>query len=336
MANSLEYKKNGRDSMSSISVIIPFFQKESGLLRRAVKSIFDQSNISKHKICVVIVDDGSPVTALGEVEEFMTSSSYALTVLHQANAGPASARNRALNHVISSTDFVAFLDSDDYWSNQHLARAMSSFDVGADFYFGDLQRVGETCSLFSQHGFPDPVQLEAHNAAADVYGFCGDAMETVIKGFVWTSTVVYRAWPYRDLRFPENQRRFGEDQYTWLRICQRNPNVYVSTSCETYMGKGVSIYTDQTYGTPSQIERLGDELRYRRRASKTISLTPNAQKRMQEATSAARRRIAREILHQLRRGRLQHALRGVSLAPGALRQMPRLVLQGLGRPTRDQ
>jgi succinoglycan biosynthesis protein ExoW len=50
-----------------VSVITPFFQRQPGLLRKAIESVAAQKNVSA-KVEVVVVDDGSPTTAESEVE----------------------------------------------------------------------------------------------------------------------------------------------------------------------------------------------------------------------------------------------------------------------------
>ena len=50
----------------TIAVIIPFFQREAGILGRALKSIADQ-NYPNSALYVIVVDDGSPVSAESEI-----------------------------------------------------------------------------------------------------------------------------------------------------------------------------------------------------------------------------------------------------------------------------
>ncbi|MCX8005119.1 MAG: glycosyltransferase [Burkholderiaceae bacterium] len=43
-----------------IAVVIPFFQREAGILRRAVESIARQRDVDLRRVTVLIVDDCSP------------------------------------------------------------------------------------------------------------------------------------------------------------------------------------------------------------------------------------------------------------------------------------
>ncbi len=65
-----------------VSVVIPFFQRETELLRRSVESILSQQG--SHEVRVIIVDDGSPVAASDELGDLLEQDSR-LTVLIQKN-----------------------------------------------------------------------------------------------------------------------------------------------------------------------------------------------------------------------------------------------------------
>jgi len=61
--------------------------------------------------------------------------------LRQSNAGGAAARNLGVE--CSTTEWIAFLDSDDEWTPDHLAtlrRAIEATEGAADLYFTDVQQ----------------------------------------------------------------------------------------------------------------------------------------------------------------------------------------------------
>lgn len=100
-----------------ISCIVPVFNGER-YLWEALESIFAQTY---RPIEVLVVDDGS-TDGTGAV-----AASYGsrLRYLWQPNAGPAAARNRGLE--AARGEFVAFLDADDLWHPEKLARQMARF-----------------------------------------------------------------------------------------------------------------------------------------------------------------------------------------------------------------
>lgn len=114
------------------SVVIPAFNRES-TLPRAIESVLAQ-DLSPYE--VIVIDDGSR-DRTAEVAEAFGSR---VRVVRQENAGVSAARNRGVRE--ASCPWVAFLDSDDYWTASHLsamARAIERTGGAARLYFADLQ-----------------------------------------------------------------------------------------------------------------------------------------------------------------------------------------------------
>ena len=82
-------------STPTIAVIIPFFQRQPGILGRALASIVNQ-NYPADSIYVLIIDDGSPISPVKEWEVCPPPSGLRIKVLHQANAGPNEAADSML------------------------------------------------------------------------------------------------------------------------------------------------------------------------------------------------------------------------------------------------
>jgi glycosyltransferase involved in cell wall biosynthesis len=98
-----------------ISVIIPVYQGEK-LILGAVESVLNQTY---RNLQVLVVDDGCTDSTLAVLE---TIADPRLRVLRQKNAGTAAARNLAIRE--SSGEFIAFLDSDDRWLPDKVAREL--------------------------------------------------------------------------------------------------------------------------------------------------------------------------------------------------------------------
>lgn len=124
--------------MATFTIIIPFYQRQVGILQRALSSVFAQTF---QDFDVVIVDDESPVPPEGDLDFLTSEERSRITVIRQKNGGPGGARNTGLDHVPASTRFVAFLDSDDIWAPEHLQNAHDS-----------LQRFNGDCYWASIHG----------------------------------------------------------------------------------------------------------------------------------------------------------------------------------------
>ncbi len=135
--------------MTRVSVIIPFFQRDAGILRRAFVSVARQRLSPGISVDVIVVDDGSPVSAQSEAEGVVFPSPFQLVIIRQPNKGVAAARNAGLKHADDSTTYIAFLDSDDTWHDDHLSQGINSLENGCDFYFCDNEREGHHDSYFA-------------------------------------------------------------------------------------------------------------------------------------------------------------------------------------------
>lgn len=94
-----------------ISIIIPAFNREA-FLNKAIESVLQQSF---QDFELIVVDDGSRDNTYGVVSRFSDRIKY----VKQENKGPGCARNRGIKE--STRDFIAFLDSDDWWDKEKLA-----------------------------------------------------------------------------------------------------------------------------------------------------------------------------------------------------------------------
>jgi glycosyltransferase involved in cell wall biosynthesis len=101
----------------SVSCVIPVFNGER-FLAEAVESVVAQEHPDLE---IIVVDDGSTDGTRAVAERFGSRVKY----LHQANSGPASARNHGIR--AASGEFVALLDSDDLWHPQKLAVQLARF-----------------------------------------------------------------------------------------------------------------------------------------------------------------------------------------------------------------
>ena len=93
----------------NISIIIPVYNVEN-YLRECLDSVLQQNTESLEIICV---NDGSTDGSLEVLNEYKQQYPDLITVLSQTNQGQAAARNAALD--IAKGQYVAFLDSDDYY-----------------------------------------------------------------------------------------------------------------------------------------------------------------------------------------------------------------------------
>lgn len=123
--------------MATVTVIIPFYQREAGVLTRALRSIFQQTFTDWD---VIVVDDASPLPGESELASLTEEERTRIRLIRQDNAGPGGARNTGLDNVDPASRYIAFLDSDDIWLPTHLENAVNSMTaLNADCYWASMQ-----------------------------------------------------------------------------------------------------------------------------------------------------------------------------------------------------
>lgn len=108
-----------------VSVVIPTFNR-AAFLREALASVDRQAYADFE---VVVVDDGST----DETAEVVAASPLCPVYVRQENGGRGAARNAGIGR--ATGDLVAFLDSDDLWHPERLARHVAFFSSHPDAVF---------------------------------------------------------------------------------------------------------------------------------------------------------------------------------------------------------
>lgn len=282
-----------------ITVVIPYYQKAPGILARALASIAAQQDCPL-PVHVIVVDDASPAPTGPELAT-AGHLPHTVQVIAQPNAGPGAARNTGLDHAPSGTRYIAFLDSDDEWSPDHLARAVAALESGFDFYFSDLIQLGATVGAFQRGG---KIQLDDHppipNAPAGLHQYTGDLLDQTIRGnLIGTPTVVYRFETYQSYRFRTEFKNAGEDYLFWMSVAQSGARIAFSSQCEVRCGKGVNVYAGAGWGTELHLLRIHNEMKYRKLTGKLFNLNIQQQRHIQKCMSDLRQAFARDLLHRL-------------------------------------
>lgn len=235
-----------------LAIIIPYYQKQEGLLRKAVESVLRQEDGGDFRI--VIVDDSSPIGAQSELEPLIAVHGSRLSILKQENAGPASARNRGLDSLGPDVTHVAFIDSDDTWNPGHLRRMRAAFDAGADFFFSDYQRPTEGRSCFGKCRLLASDHL-AINGQDRLYWYSGDFFDALLKGSpAGTPTIGYHFAVMRELRFSP-ELWVCEDILFWMQIAKRSRQIVFSDICAVQCGIGVNIFEGASWGSMARLKR---------------------------------------------------------------------------------
>lgn len=287
-------------SAPRIAVVIPYFQREPGLLQRALASVAAQEY---SPFQVVVVDDGSPHPAAQEITAQLRERLPRLTVIQQANQGVSAARNAGLAALHPDVAAIAFLDSDDRWEASHLRYAAAALTQGADFFFSNSRVEGEQADYFHEH--PRAALLLGSSAVAPGLARWSAGLPALFSAgcAFGTPTVVFRRAVLPEVRFPVNFSIAGEDQVVFWQLLTRSALILFCTEVTVvYSGRGVGTWRNAALGTRAHLIRLADEIRLRRHVLAHYPVVTGDDRRlMRTAISQRRGQALYSTLHLLRR-----------------------------------
>jgi succinoglycan biosynthesis protein ExoW len=294
-----------------LSVVIPFFQRERGILPRAVRTALAQTGIDNFDI--IVVDDGSPVPAKEELVGLVESSSCNVRIIEQVNRGVGGARNTGLSAIPKNRKYVAFLDSDDEWDPLHLSTAVKVLAQGFDFYFSNLFHRGKNVSTFDlemEISHPSRFRSDEMKEVPNLekcYAYVGDMFDRVLfsGNRIITSTIVYRYDKFPTIRFPEDVRNMGEDYLFYATLAKAGASFAFSWVPRVRRGDGINLFDKSGLGSPQFLSRLCDELRFRKCAASTWTLTDAQRAQSRKQINSVRRNFAIAFANHLRRGEFE-------------------------------
>lgn len=100
------------------SIIVPVYNVGE-YLNKCVESILCQTY---QNFELILVDDGSTDNS-PQICDFYEKKDSRIKVIHKSNGGLSSARNEGIKSSIG--DYIIFIDSDDYWSNDSFLRCVN-------------------------------------------------------------------------------------------------------------------------------------------------------------------------------------------------------------------
>lgn len=213
----------------TVSVVVPAYNSGATIVC-ALESVLNQSMLPDE---IIVVDDGS-TDGTGEILKNFPEIRF----IRQENQGPAAARNNGTH--VATGEYIAFLDSDDYWEKDHLQNLMSVLENNRNLKWA---ATGYRKRLLN--GKEKIVSLNdnqhSSNYAVDYFSATpGLHFLSVI------STAVRRDLFLAAGGFAEKYSR-GEDLSLWLRLALAEPvlgyspkptAVYVASTRSLTSGKG--------------------------------------------------------------------------------------------------
>ena len=315
-----------------VSVIIPYFQRNRGVLAACVKSILVQKG--DFDLSVVITDDSSPISAEEDLAQ-QGGLDPRIKIVRQANAGAGAARNKSLDSVCVESDYIALMDSDDQWMEGFLDHAVKALERGYDLFFSDSKRYSEKASRFNwEEDQRLNLQPKNHILIDDdesLYEYQGDFFDYAVRrsNIMGPSALVYRRKIAPNLRFSDKLRN-GQDRLFKLHLCRAVNKVAFTPKILSAEGEGVNIFDSAYWGTRDALLRSSSYIDLAKSILAEVPLNVEQKTFVMGQLESARNEFVGGIIHLLRR-RKPFDWR---LALRTLRRDPRSILALVALPVR--
>jgi glycosyltransferase involved in cell wall biosynthesis len=214
-----------------VSVVIPTYNRAE-TIERAVNSALSQNY---PLVEVIVIDDGSQDDTNDRIAK-QYGDDERVRYFRTANGGVCAARNRGLKEVRG--EFVAMLDSDDYWLAGKLALQIGILETHPELsmVWSDMDAIDEMGRVVAQRYlrvmyasyryFPSPRDLfeTEWKTAGNIPYYIGHiAKALVIGNLVHTSTVVARTECIFEAGEYDQSVHPSEDQDYYYRVCLTGP-----------------------------------------------------------------------------------------------------------------
>ena len=191
-----------------VSIVIPTYN-QGNYIGKAIKSLINQTYQNWEAI---IIDNHSTDQTFQEIKNYSDSRIKYFEIKN--NGVIAKSRNYGIS--ISKGDWIAFLDSDDWWTKDKLEVCVNNINDEVDLIYHDLEIIQNKPKFFSKKRILKGREL--HRPILD------DLLVTTIKdgNAIGNSSVMVRKNILSKIGgISENFNLVGSEDYnTWLRIAQ--------------------------------------------------------------------------------------------------------------------
>ena len=213
-----------------VSVVITC-HNEAAYIKQCVNSVVAQSDY-KHINEIFVVDDGSTDSSPQILTQLKLNCDK-LKIITTKGLGIPAARNVAIKS--STSDFIAFLDQDDYWTKNKLQNQLKAFEndssiglVYGDFWEFEKSDASDATLVYVR-------SLNRFHTNQLVEYFIQDAP-------IVPSTTILRKEVFDTMGLFNEQIRSGEDTEMFLRVAEKWKLFYVS-GADCYKRKSESQMT---------------------------------------------------------------------------------------------
>ena len=208
-------KKTRTHNMPLVSVVMPVYNVEQ-YIEQAVWSVIDQSYGNFE---LIIVDDESPDNSIELIKQ--KYNDVRIRIIQQKNRGLAGARNTGIRH--ANGDYIALLDSDDFWQADKLEKQIKLMQANPQC------GVSFSASLFVDEAGESLDRFQAPKKKADYQAkdiFCrnpiGNGSAPIIRKSIFDQIAFVDQVKKHDgehyLQYFDETLRQSEDVECWTRI----------------------------------------------------------------------------------------------------------------------
>ncbi len=212
--------------MQKVSVIIPTFNC-AAYLAQTINSVLNQTYGNYE---LIIVDDGSKDDTRQLIDSLMKKNSGKIRYLYQDNQGVSVARNRGMAE--AQGEFIAFLDSDDWWAPQKLAKQMSMFqsDRSLDIIFTNAHifKNGKVQGTYVR-------DTDKNQMGEDIY------YHLLLRNFVVFSSIAVKRSAAEEVGPFEKGMISAQDTDWLLRVVRSHKTGYIDECLVTYQVRSDSL-----------------------------------------------------------------------------------------------
>ncbi len=230
---SIEHISGNRIYNASVSVVITCFN-DSPVFTRCLESVLNQTVKPQE---IIIVDDCSNDSA--KIEEIINSynDNTIIYIRNEVNKNGAFSRNRGMS--ISTSDYIALLDGDDYWKKNHIEQNLIFLQSKKiDFTYSDVIEIranGEE----KLRKVTDIATLENKN-------------DILFYSPPQTNSFFFKKTVYDFVKFDESLRRHQDFQFLITAINTQNielayNNIATSYYCESHRPSAARVDYDSIF-----------------------------------------------------------------------------------------
>lgn len=204
-----------------VSVVIPTYNRESSIVR-AVESALNQTY---ENIEVIVVDDCSKDSTPSVMKEHFENDNRVIYYIQEKNAGACAARNKGVQ--LSHGDYVAFLDSDDYYLPSKIELQVRALEEsGCELCATNYERQQKDGQKEIVKTYPGTKE--------EVYN------ELLYCNFITTGTLIGNRQCFIDTPFDESLPRY-QDWDLVLRLCKKYNYFFLQENTLIQIYQPVSI-----------------------------------------------------------------------------------------------